>query len=41
MQEFEKQRKYMLRAIELAKNYSDDDVRKIINAVLDKVNKEN
>jgi N utilization substance protein B len=28
-------------AVELAKKYSDDDVRKIINAVLDKVNKEN
>lgn len=28
-------------AIELAKKYSDDNVRKIINAVLDKVNNEN
>lgn len=28
-------------AIELAKRYSDDNVRKIINAVLDKVNNEN
>lgn len=28
-------------AIELAKKYSDDNVRKIINAVLDKVNSEN
>lgn len=28
-------------AIELAKKYSDDSVRKIINAVLDKVNNEN
>ena len=27
-------------AIELAKKYSDDNVRKIINAVLDKINKE-
>ena len=28
-------------AVELAKKYSDDNVRKIINAVLDKVNLEN
>lgn len=28
-------------AVELAKKYSDDSVRKIINAVLDKVNQEN
>lgn len=28
-------------AIELAKKYSDDNVRKIINAVLDKVNNDN
>lgn len=28
-------------AVELAKKYSDDSVRKIINAVLDKVNNEN
>ena len=28
-------------AVELAKKYSDDNVRKIINAVLDKVNNEN
>ena len=28
-------------AIELAKKYSDDNVRKIINAVLDKINNEN
>ncbi len=28
-------------AIELAKKYSDDSVRKIINAVLDKINNEN
>lgn len=28
-------------AVELAKKYSDDNVRKIINAVLDKVNSEN
>ena len=28
-------------AIELAKKYSDDNVRKIINAVLDKVSNEN
>lgn len=28
-------------AIELAKKYSDENVRKIINAVLDKVNQEN
>ncbi len=28
-------------AIELAKKYSDDKVRKIINAVLDKINNEN
>jgi N utilization substance protein B len=28
-------------AVELAKKYSDDNVRKIINAVLDKVNIEN
>ena len=28
-------------AVELAKNYSDDNVRKIINAVLDKVSNEN
>ena len=28
-------------AVELAKKYSDDSVRKIINAVLDKVNMEN
>ncbi len=28
-------------AVELAKKYSDDNVRKIINAVLDKVNQEN
>ena len=27
-------------AIELAKKYSDDNVRKIINAVLDKINNE-
>jgi len=27
--------------LRIAKKYSDDDVRKIINAVLDKVNKEN
>ena len=28
-------------AVELAKKYSDDNVRKIINAVLDKVSNEN
>lgn len=28
-------------AVELAKKYSDDNVRKIINAVLDKVNNDN
>ena len=28
-------------AVELAKKYSDDNVRKIINAVLDKINNEN
>ncbi len=28
-------------AVELAKKYSDDNVRKIINAVLDKVNQDN
>ncbi len=28
-------------AVELAKKYSDDNVRRIINAVLDKVNQEN
>ena len=28
---------YMNKAIELAKNYSDDDVCKMINAVLDKI----
>ena len=28
-------------AIELAKKYSDDNVRKIINAVLDKINNDN
>ena len=28
-------------SVELAKKYSDDNVRKIINAVLDKVSNEN
>ena len=28
-------------AVELAKKYSDDNVRKIVNAVLDKVNNDN